>query len=164
MRKSIAIDERFQCSYKVNAETGCWEWQKQKNRLGYGQFSTPPGTTKYAHRWAHLRFKGPIPPGHVVMHLCDNPPCVNPDHLKAATQKENMQDCLKKGRYEYQKHATHCKYGHEMTGYNVVPETRTYRGVTFTQRICRQCKNRNSKLSQARRRQAKKSNDGHGTC
>lgn len=51
-------------------------------------------------------FKGPIPEGYVVMHLCDNPPCANPEHLKAGTQNENIQDAVRKGRSNAPKNLT----------------------------------------------------------
>jgi hypothetical protein len=53
---------------------------------------------EYTHRVAYLIEFGEIPAGAVIMHTCDNPRCVNPIHLRAGTQKDNMQDAKKKGR------------------------------------------------------------------
>ncbi len=52
----------------------------------------------YAHRLAWALHNGADPSGFVVMHLCDNPPCVNPDHLRLGTYLENNRDCMAKGR------------------------------------------------------------------
>jgi hypothetical protein len=51
-----------------------------------------------AHRYAYTIFLGPIPDGKCVLHKCDNPSCVNPDHLFTGTAKDNTHDCYAKGR------------------------------------------------------------------
>lgn len=79
-------------------DSGCWEWQLRTNGVEYGTL-TVGGRSVYAHRLAFdLSEKGPLPPEGVVMHLCDNPRCVNPGHLQHGTQEDNMQDALAKGR------------------------------------------------------------------
>lgn len=129
--------KKFHESYTVNPETGCWEWNRLKNLQGYGQFSAAgKGSTKSASRWSHIRFIGPIPEGYFVCHKCDNPPCVNPEHLFAATQRVNMQDCVEKGRFHW-KNKTHCPRGHEYTPENTSVEVQ--RGG-YQNRICKQCR------------------------
>ena len=79
---------------------GCWPWIGSKNRQGYGKLACVSfGRHKFmAHRVSYLLFVGPIPRGLQVLHHCDNPSCVNPQHLFVGTQKDNMADCHRKGR------------------------------------------------------------------
>ena len=66
-----------------------------------------------SHRYAYENFWGEIPKGFIVMHLCDNPSCINPVHLRLGTRGNNLQDAYKKGRYINQHtKKTHCKNGH----------------------------------------------------
>jgi len=79
---------------KVEKGSGCWIWQGRVSRNGgYGQFVVR------AHRLSVELTSGPIPEGLVVLHLCDNPRCVRPDHLRVGTSKENTQDAIAKGRW-----------------------------------------------------------------
>ncbi|MCX6644531.1 MAG: HNH endonuclease signature motif containing protein, partial [Candidatus Bathyarchaeota archaeon] len=81
-------------------------------------------------RFAYKSFIGEIPNGLFILHKCDNPKCVNPEHLYAGTQKDNMQDRLKSGNYA-NVNKTHCPQGHE---YN---EPNLY--VYQNRRYCRTC-------------------------
>lgn len=79
----------------------CWGWIAKKTRFGYGEFYIRQrGVDKSvsAHRISWTIYKGKIPNGFLVLHRCDNPECVNPDHLFLGTYKDNMQDKIKKGR------------------------------------------------------------------
>lgn len=79
-------------------KNGCWEWTGARDGNGYGNLFDGEKMQK-AHRLSHAIFIGPIPEKMLVMHSCDNPPCVNPKHLKAATYSENMQDASLKNRW-----------------------------------------------------------------
>ena len=77
----------------------CWEWQAGKDKNGYGAFAEHMGYSPIgAHRLSWEYYNGNIPNNMLICHTCDNPPCVNPDHLFLATNIENMLDMKQKGR------------------------------------------------------------------
>jgi len=80
----------------VKPANGCLEWTGSRVKTGYGTFSNN-GTIR-AHRFIYEFLNGKQPPGICICHKCDNPPCVNPDHLFLATQLENIKDRVNKGR------------------------------------------------------------------
>ncbi len=82
----------------VTKTDGCWLWKTPSSTLrGYGCLSVY-GKVTYAHRFSYELNVGKIPPGIQILHLCDNCACVRPDHLALGTQKDNIQDMLRKGR------------------------------------------------------------------
>lgn len=82
----------------------CWVWTAGKHEQGYGIFSSRSYPMR-AHRFSWELHYGPIPDGLFVCHHCDNPPCVNPEHLFTATHLGNMRDCIAKGRHYTHNHA-----------------------------------------------------------
>lgn len=85
---------------QIDEVTGCWNWQKARNKSGYGVVNVNDGIRKnvLAHRLSFELAKGPIPDGAFICHACDNPSCINPDHLFAGSAADNNEDKRRKGR------------------------------------------------------------------
>jgi hypothetical protein len=87
-------------------EDGCWEWlgmrlkpgTRTRNGAGYG-YLWLEGKMVRAHRLAYELFVGPIPTGLLVLHSCDRPWCVNPEHLRVGTHADNVRDCVDRARH-----------------------------------------------------------------
>jgi hypothetical protein len=91
LRPTLA--ERFAPRFGF-APSGCWPWTGKIATNGYGYLDN-----MLAHRASWLIHHGPIPEGLQVLHHCDNPRCVNPDHLWLGTQADNVADMMAKGRH-----------------------------------------------------------------
>ena len=127
----------------------CWIWTGAATSKTYGHFcyyTKKPAIG--AHVASYLFHKGEIPDGQIVRHSCDNPSCVNPEHLILGTHSDNMKDMFARGRNGWSsKKLTHCRKGHSFEEFGVY-ERRWKNGKT--DRICKECqrnralKNRNS--------------------
>ena len=103
IKTRASLADRF--NRLVKQSDGCWIWRGSINNKGYGQIQSGGrgGGLWLAHRVSWEVYKGPIPAGKIVMHSCDNPPCVNPAHLKLGTQGHNLQDMAGRQRAGGQK-------------------------------------------------------------
>jgi HNH endonuclease len=122
---------------KVNKTDTCWLWAgaSHENRRGtrYGSMTVSKSRTVAVHRLSYTLAFGEIPAGMFICHRCDTPLCVRPDHLFAASNSENMLDCVAKGRMPGTR-KEFCKNGHAMTPENSKPRS----GVGGPE--CRECR------------------------
>ena len=97
-RRDMSIKDRLEHVGWTKRPTGCWEWNGGKHVSGYGVLNIY-GRSHYAHREAlQIKLGRPLTPGMYACHTCDNPPCMNPDHLFEGDHRDNMADMRSKGR------------------------------------------------------------------
>lgn len=84
----------------VFGASDCWHFCGSRNQGGYGRL-TVGGRMQVVHRLSYELFVGRIPYGLFVLHSCDNPSCINPDHLRVGTRSENSIECFRKGRHPF---------------------------------------------------------------
>lgn len=95
-RPEIPAETRFKTKYTVN-DCGCWIWNSRSNKFRSCSFWFKKERMT-AYRASYIMHKGEIPDGYVVRHRCDDPACVNPDHLELGTQKDNCADKVLRNR------------------------------------------------------------------
>lgn len=98
--------------YIQKTTKGCWLWMGAVQSRGYGNYRG-----KLAHRVSYQKYKGEIPKGMTIDHICRDRLCVNPEHLRVMTQKDN--NLCGESPVAVNKRKTHCSNGHELNSDNV---------------------------------------------
>ena len=142
------LQERFEAQHEAIPFSGCWIWTGALNK-GYGVIGLNNKVLQ-AHRVSYEFHHGSIPKGHVIDHLCKMPCCVNPNHLEAVTQGENVRRGLASASITERNKAlgkarTHCPTGHEYSPENTYVTREGFR-------VCRACNNARSNLAQKKKR------------
>ncbi len=96
MKPKIPVLTRLQ-THHIKDNNGCWNWSKHRGFWGYGLIKVD-GKVELAHRIAYKHMISEFPSELCVLHRCDNPACINPDHLFLGTNADNMKDKVQKGR------------------------------------------------------------------
>lgn len=128
--RPMKLEDRLWRHIMPEPNSGCWLWTGSLLAGGYSHFSRGGNRTTQAHRVTYEIYKGEIPDGFVIDHLCRNRQCVNPDHLEAVTMRENVLrgESLASRRAKI----THCPRGH---AYDAKNTARDYKN----RRYCRIC-------------------------
>lgn len=115
----LPIADRFWPKVE-KSDDGCWTWQAARDRKGYGKIGAPGRAGwLFAHRVSYEIATGiTLTPDVLVLHRCDNPPCVRPDHLFLGTHADNVADKIRKGRQGDRRTAT-CSRGHTRDDDNI---------------------------------------------
>ena len=142
MSSEFEVRSRFMSKVFARSDQACWLWQGTRDRRGYGYFWLN-GRKAGAHRVAWTLWRGDIPEGLVVDHLCAHPPCTNPAHLQLLTAAENAR------QRQPPRRRTHCQRGHRLVAANVLVDSRG-------RRRCRECQRRFNRAWMARRRQMRR--------
>src|SRR3972149_3379328 len=137
----------FYLKYISELNSGCWLWIGALSSLGYGTF-TYKQKNMLAHRFSYELYKGKIPDGKEIDHLCCVRSCVNPWHLEAVTHIENV----RRGKAgetigKINRSKTHCPKGHPYSGDNLVINS------SNGGRLCRECARLYDRLRRPRKRQ-----------
>jgi hypothetical protein len=150
-RKDRPLEVRLREVGWTVTESGCWEWDGKRNDDDYGLFSgrRVGYENARAHRVMYECFVRSLAEDEILRHTCDNPPCVNPDHLIPGTMADNSRDMVERGRSR--KRGDVCANGHDVTKPGATKDVARPWG---TEAVCVECARERSRRYVARRRAA----------
>lgn len=144
MKDVYDVLERLIICEPTTLETGCWEWPHAVVHNGYGQASVA-GWPRRVHRLVYEHFRGPVPDGLELDHLCRNRRCANHDHLEAVPHQVNVH--RGEGLAAQNAKKTECVHGHSLAGSNLHIHVDKKGGV---HRYCRECARKQQSRYRAR--------------
>lgn len=146
--------ELFWSKIVVDCSSDCWVWIGSRHPRGYGQFANDY-RKGFAHRVAYETWRGLVPKGMELDHLCRVKACANPWHVEAVTHRVNVL----RGEGQAAKNAvkTHCKHGHLLDEKN----TYVFTGRGYVERLCRACGQKHKAAYSAKRRRSRNNGQGH---
>lgn len=141
------LADKFWSKVEKGKRQDCWLWNGSRDNRNYGIYCINNKRLK-AHRVSWMLHNNKDFPAHLEgAHQCDNPPCVNPHHIKPMTHRENIQQAFDRGLViPSGTKVTHCKQGHELAGANLVASS------TRGWRRCRICSAAACKRYRAKRK------------
>ena len=129
------LDETFEKHTYRDPNCGCWFWTACLDESGYGRLGTKLYKERGAHRVSYLHFRGAIPNGLQIDHLCKIKSCVNPWHLEVVTQQENIKRSSRPKDTHRNGRKTHCSKGHPFNVENTWHE----KSGGSIKRHCKEC-------------------------
>lgn len=158
VRRPLA--DRFAEKVETRSPRECWPWRGSMAPRGYGTIYVNGKNVRASRVAWSLRHGIPFPEGLDACHTCDNPSCVNPDHIWPGTKRQNALDAVRKGRVKpelmrvrnHNTEKTHCRHGHEYS-----PENTCF--TVSGRRVCRICQRR-SRRAHAKRARAARASGG----
>ena len=133
MRGRVSTHKDFLLQLKQEGD--CLVWAGAKVWNGYGQFKIKQVSWR-THRYSYTYYVGEIPEGLLVLHSCDNRPCVLPSHLRLGTHADNIKDTVDRGRWKGSTPRPTCNKGHKRTTENTYTNPQS-------KRFCRVCRKEN---------------------
>lgn len=138
--KQLSTKEKLLKHSIPEPNTGCWLWTGccAKGKFNYSKIRIK-NKCLLAHRVSYEEFIGPIKNNLFVLHKCDTPSCINPNHLFVGTASDNMQDMVNKNRHPVFYKKTECIRGHAFSKENT--RLQKIPGKTILKKVCRKCQN-----------------------
>lgn len=136
--RRIPVEERLIRWSRRNTLTGCLEWTGWKDRDGYGRIKVNGKKRRATHMALEVWGGTIVPPGMMALHSCDNPPCIEPTHLRVGTGSDNEKDAYSRGKKNWNSLKEFCLRGHPIHGPGA--DIYLYKTKAGMGRACKACR------------------------